>query len=118
MPKTKKAMDTFSVGMGQRIYHLRRKQGLTQVELADQAGLSHQYFSCVERGEKGIASRNLLKLANALQTSTDYLLTGEVKGFDDYGISQWAPFLDKKKADHLKEIIKNCLLLYGDEDIK
>lgn len=115
MPKKKAPADGFSVGMGRRIYRLRKKQGLTQVELADRAGLSHQYFSCVERGEKGIASRNLIKLANALETSTDYLLTGEVKNFDDYGISQWAPHLDKQKAAYLQEIIKNCLLLYGDE---
>lgn len=115
MPKTKKAMDEFSMGMGQRIYDLRKKHGLTQIELADRAGLSHQYYSCVERGEKGIASRNLVKLANALETSTDYLLTGEVKNLDDYGISQWAPFLDKKKAAHLQEIIRNCLLLYNEE---
>lgn len=116
MPKATKTVDEFSVGMGQRIFELRKKQGLTQVELADRAGLSHQYFSCVERGEKGIASRNLMKLANALQTSADYLLTGEIKNFDDYGISQWAPFLDKRKATHLKEIIRNCLLLYHEED--
>lgn len=112
----KSELDEFSIEVGRRIYHLRKQRGLTQAQVAERASISHKFFSSVERGEKGMSAKNAVKLANALETNVDYLLTGVIRDPDDYGISQWASFLSERKAYHLREVIKNCLLLYGSED--
>lgn len=112
----KSELDEFSIEVSRRIFHLRKQRGLTQAQVAERASISHKFFSSVERGEKGMSAKTIVKLANALETSTDFLLTGTVNSPDDYGISQWASFLSERNAHHLREIIRNCLLLYGHEE--
>ncbi|MDD7739306.1 MAG: helix-turn-helix transcriptional regulator [Fusicatenibacter sp.] len=63
--------------MGKRIALLRKNKNLTQEELADRAGLSLQTISTAERGTKGLRPENIVKISEALETSTDYLLTGD-----------------------------------------
>jgi len=103
----------FAIEMGRRIYQRRKQLGLTQEQAADRAELSHQYFASLERGEKGIAARNIVKLAKALETSTDYLLNGLECAEDDYGIGEWAPALSAKHAECLKNIIKSFMIAFG-----
>lgn len=69
--------------LGKRIYDLRKTAGITQQELAEQVGVSFQCISYAERGEREPKSVNLLKIAKALNVTTDYLLTGEHVS-DDY----------------------------------
>lgn len=98
--------------MGERIFNLRKQQHLTQEQLAENAGVSHQFFSCVERGEKNIRSVNLLKLSRALGVTTDYLLVGVA--FPNYEnekvvllqqIIDKLDYLDVKQLIWLNEVI-------------
>jgi transcriptional regulator with XRE-family HTH domain len=60
---------------GERILLLRRRQGLTQRELAKMAGLNSNTLARVERGEvKDLGGQSVAKLARALGCTTDYLL--------------------------------------------
>jgi transcriptional regulator with XRE-family HTH domain len=64
---------------GDRIKEIREKKGMTQEQLADKAKLSKGFLSDVENNKKNISSQFLLKIANALGASVDYLLLGETK---------------------------------------
>jgi transcriptional regulator with XRE-family HTH domain len=67
-------MDTKMVGA--QIARLRKDKGLTQNDLGDRLGVSFQAVSKWERGETLPDTAILLDLANALETSVDFILTG------------------------------------------
>ena len=60
--------------IGERIRALRIRRGLTQIELARLLGANQANLSKIETGERGVALRQVLKLATALQVSTDEIL--------------------------------------------
>jgi transcriptional regulator with XRE-family HTH domain len=64
---------------GDRIRAIREKRGLTQDQLADKAKISTGFLSDVENSKRNVSSENLLKIANALGASADYLLRGETR---------------------------------------
>src|SRR6266545_3707121 len=62
---------------GDRIRHIREKKKMTQDQLAEASGISKGFLSDVENNKRNISSENLLKIANALGASVDYILRGE-----------------------------------------
>ncbi len=65
--------------VGERIREIREKRGMTQEKLAEAAGLSKSFLSEVENDKSNISSQILLRIANELGASMDYLLDGTVK---------------------------------------
>ena len=62
-------------GFGQRVITARDQQGWTRRELAKRAGLHEQHLANVERGNRfRIEAETIIKLARALNCSTDYLM--------------------------------------------
>lgn len=60
---------------GERLYIIRKARGLTQEQLEAKSGVSSAMISHFETGERQKASAdNLVKLAEALNVSIDYLL--------------------------------------------
>ena len=53
---------------------LRRSRGLTQAQLADKIGVKQETVSGYERGKERPGIDTVVKLADALCASTDYLL--------------------------------------------
>ena len=51
---------------------------MRQDQLAERAGLSKGFLSDVENNKRNIGSENLLKIANVLGASVDYLLRGQI----------------------------------------
>jgi transcriptional regulator with XRE-family HTH domain len=64
-------------GLGKRLMELREERGLTQRQLAEKAGLSVAFLSEVENGKRNLSSGKLLRLADELGASLDYLMRGE-----------------------------------------
>lgn len=64
--------------VGERIREVREEMRMTQDRLADVTGLSKGFLSDVENNKRNIGAQNLLKIANVLGASVDYLLRGEV----------------------------------------
>ena len=62
--------------VGGRVRALREKRNMTREELAEAANISPQFLANVENGARGISAKTALGLAQGLQVSTDYLLTG------------------------------------------
>lgn len=54
------------VAFGRRICKLREAAGLTQEALAHAAGLHWTYVGQIERGERNLTYKNVLKLARGL----------------------------------------------------
>jgi transcriptional regulator with XRE-family HTH domain len=63
---------------GTRIKEIREKRDLTQEQLAKKAGISKGFLSDVENDKRNIGSQGLLRIANELGASVDYLLAGRV----------------------------------------
>lgn len=68
---------------GDRIREIREAKGLTQDQLSELAGLSKGFLSDVEHNNKNLSSQGLLRIANALGASVDYLLRGETQEFSN-----------------------------------
>ncbi len=64
--------------LGKRIRTARRKKGMSQAELADKVGISVPYVSDVENGKKTIGVDIFMRIAEALQVSTDWLLRVDI----------------------------------------
>jgi transcriptional regulator with XRE-family HTH domain len=61
--------------LGERILILRRRQDMTQQQLAKEAGMNKNTIARLEQGNlKDLGGRLVVQLAKALGTSTDYLL--------------------------------------------
>jgi transcriptional regulator with XRE-family HTH domain len=65
--------------VNERIKQLRVDNNLTQSELADKVGLSYVQIGRYEKGKSNPSSDVLQKLANVLNTSTDYLMNGKTE---------------------------------------
>ncbi|MBS1827741.1 MAG: helix-turn-helix transcriptional regulator [Acidobacteria bacterium] len=65
-------MDT----VGDRIRKLRQDKRLTLDQLSERTGISKGFLSDAENDNRNVSSQNLLKIANELNASLDYLLRG------------------------------------------
>ena len=62
----KRGTDPELVAFGRRVRKLREAAGMTQEELAHAAGLHWTYVGQIERGERNLTYKNVLKLARGL----------------------------------------------------
>lgn len=56
------------------LYDIRRQRGMSQIEVADKAGISHGYVSELENNLKSPSADILCKLAKALDCTLDELV--------------------------------------------
>lgn len=69
-------MEIIASEMGQRIKQVRKAQHITQEALAEQVDLSSHYIYELERGKKVPRLITIVKIAKALSSSLDYLVSG------------------------------------------
>ena len=101
--------------IGKRIIERRNKLGLTQEELAEKGDLTPQFISYAEGGKRSMRPENLLKIAEALEVSADYLLTGTVVDKDLLLLSDKLSKLSPSQLRTVENIIDECLILYSDK---
>lgn len=65
--------------LGNRIRIAREKKGITQEVLAERVDISSSHVSVIERGIKASRVDTLVRIANELHVSADYLLQDLVK---------------------------------------
>jgi transcriptional regulator with XRE-family HTH domain len=70
-------------GIGKRIRFVRERRGITQLWLAQRAGISKQGMYAIETGKADPRATRLAMIAKALRVSADYLL-----GLKDEEISE------------------------------
>lgn len=65
--------------IGRRIAKQRKIKGYTQEELAEKSDLSVGYISGIESGNKVASLKNMLKIANVLEMSLDFMLLSDIE---------------------------------------
>ncbi len=97
--------------VGQRIVDRRNRLCLTQEALAEQAEVTPQFVSYAETGKRAMRPENLLKLANALNVSADYLLTGQIIDKDMLLLAEKLRQLTPSQFHIVERIIDDCIAL-------
>jgi transcriptional regulator with XRE-family HTH domain len=62
------------MNVGERIKELREKHGWTQREFAKRLGISYSVVNRIELGKRPIEDKELAKIADIFDVTTDYLL--------------------------------------------
>ena len=94
--------------LGQRIRQQRQLKGLTMEQLAEMVGLSKNYISMIERGEKVPSTSTLVKIINGLHI----LLCDEVvavKGVVDEELDRRMRALDPHQRKAVLAILDSVL---------
>ncbi|MFR9585726.1 MAG: helix-turn-helix transcriptional regulator [Rikenellaceae bacterium] len=69
------------ITFGKRIQLLRKERGLSQEQLAEEAGLHRTYIGMIERGEKNITLKNIEKLAKGLKLNAEFNLQMQLNSY-------------------------------------
>lgn len=63
--------------IGNRLLAIRKRAGLTQVEVAEAAGLSNRTYADIERGTVNMRIETILRICDALHITPDEIFTKE-----------------------------------------
>jgi transcriptional regulator with XRE-family HTH domain len=83
--------------IGNKLFSIRKKAGLTQSEVAEIAGLSDRTYADIERGTVNMRIETILKICQALQITPDAVLTSDNPSITD-------------KKDELMKKLDSCSL--------
>ncbi len=100
--------------LGSRIRDMRKSQRLSQEQLAEVSGLHHTYIGAVERGERNISIKSLLKITNALKIPIGEVFESvdlDRSDMENRVISQVLTLLRKENKNTLKRLhlLLGCL---------
>ncbi|MDK2821521.1 MAG: hypothetical protein PWP31_1486 [Clostridia bacterium] len=96
--------------IGQRIREEREKFGLSREEFAEIVGLSDYYVGQLERGERQMSLPVLIKVANCLHVSLDYLIF-EKTTYDAYFVHDARNIYDacdSNKDAEINSLLNKC----------
>lgn len=82
--------------IGRRIRIARNESGLTQGELAKRMAVSASFVGHLERGTRQASLETLVRLANELDLSVDYLLAASLK--NSTPCSKQIPYTEQQLA--------------------
>lgn len=61
--------------IGNRLFAIRKRMGLTQAEVAEAAGLSDRAYADIERGTVNMRTETMLRICHVLHITPDEVLT-------------------------------------------
>ena len=100
----------------ERLKELRKQAHLTQVELASKLGIVQSSYADWERGKKKPTQDNLVKIAQVLNVSVDYLVGNSEEKADELdNIELLFRMNSKGMTDEEKEIFKKELIEFMEE---
>lgn len=65
--------------IGNKLFLVRRKLGMTQAEVAEKAGISDRTYADIERGTVNMRVETLLRICNVLRITPNEILMEEEK---------------------------------------
>lgn len=90
--------------IGRRIKEARLEQEITQEKLAEKLNISVAFISRVERGTSCVSLRRLTQIAEVLNVTPGYLLTGSNTTSKDYLKEDFRNILDRCSPEQQKLI--------------
>lgn len=100
----------------ERLKELRKQAHLTQVELAGQLGIVQSSYADWERGKKKPTQKNLVKIAQILSVSVDYLVGNSEENNDELdNIELLFRMNSKGLTDEEKKVFKKELIDFMEE---
>lgn len=93
----------FNNTLGRRIASLRAEKQISQIQLADEIGVTQESISSVERGKTYPKTNTLIKIADLFGCSLDYLV-----GISEVKMPAVSGELLGPHQKHLIENYKNC----------
>lgn len=100
----------------ERLKDLRKQAGLTQVSVAEKLGISQPAYASWERGVKKPTQDNLVKIAQTLNVSVDYLVGNSEEKTDDLdNIELLFRMNSKGLSDEEKKVFKKELIEFMEE---
>ena len=104
------------MAFAERLKELRKQAHLTQVELAKRLGIGQSSYADWERGKKKPTQVNLVKIAQVLNVSVDYLVGNSKEKSDDLdNIELLFRMNSKGLTDEEKGIFKKELIEFMEE---
>lgn len=91
---------------GGRIRLLREAKHYTREYLSEKSDISPKFLYEIENGQKGFSADTLYKLAEALDTNSDYILFGEYRGHIDDEALRLLSLFDEDKREDVVAIIE------------
>ena len=95
--------------LGQRVKILRERLNLSRKDLAELIDISDYFLVEIELGRRGVSNITLCKLADALCTTTDYLLRGIEKDSDVGAIASLFETLDDRFVEGAARLLKEYI---------
>lgn len=98
-----------NIAVGGRIRKVREHQHYTREQIAERADISAQFLADIENGYKSMTAATIINLANALHTSTDYILLGTSQNDDTEGMEELQSLLTaipKDKRAYAVELVR------------
>ena len=77
--RMKKLEQAALLRLGRNVHDARIRRGLTQVELAELAGINQNYVSAVELGKASVSFAVVIRIAHSLRVSPVSLLVGTLQ---------------------------------------
>lgn len=100
----------------ERLKTLRKEAGLTQVDVAEKLGISQPAYASWERGVKKPTQVNLVKIAQVLNVSVDYLVgNSEEKAGELDNIELLFRMNSKELTEEEKAVFKKELIEFMEE---
>jgi transcriptional regulator with XRE-family HTH domain len=73
---TKQGKNFFPTTLGERIMYIRTQNNVSQLDLAEKVGISRNFLSMIENGERVPNVDTVHAIADSFQTTCDYLIRG------------------------------------------
>lgn len=106
------------MGFSKRLKELRKKARLTQVEIAEKLGISQPAYASWERGTKKPTQENLVRLAQVLNVTIDYLIGNSEEEITNKDLED-IEILFRKNSEGLtddeKSIFREELIVFMEE---
>ncbi len=100
----------------ERLKKLRKQAQLTQVDVAEKLGISQPAYASWERGVKKPTQDNLVKIAQVLNASVDYLVGNSEEKSDELdNIELLFRMNSKGLTDEEKKVFKKELIEFMEE---
>lgn len=98
--------------IGNKIALLRKKNGLTQEQLAEKLDISIKHCSSVERGLSCLSLEKLVQVCNIFDVSLDYLVREQTQDYDS-SIPQSVISILSSKNENEIQLFQEYLRLFN-----